>query len=197
MNLFAKKFAIRLNLSTVSTVDGSVRPRILKNTVCILWWSISFSGNFDAQGSPAEALLEEIAMEPIKILIADDHRVFRVVVRSFLDTLPAVRVVGEAVDGIDVIAKMEELDPDVVLMDIAMPRRNGLEATRIIKERWPRKIVLIATLSEDAAYRQRAREVCADAFILKSDLLLGLKDAFREGSSFMSVMRSALRDPAS
>ncbi len=107
-------------------------------------------------------------MHTIRVLIADDHCDFRRVVHSFLDSLPNVTVVGEAVDGEDVIEKTEHLDPDLVLMDISMPHRNGLDATRIIKDRWPTKKVVITTVNEDPFYRKRAREVQADEFILKS-----------------------------
>jgi len=92
----------------------------------------------------------------IRILIADDHKDFRNVVCEFLNRLPNVIVVGEADDGVDVIDKTESLDPDVVLMDITMPRRNGLEATRIIKKRWPLKKVVIATMHDNAYYRTQA-----------------------------------------
>ncbi|MBI3585646.1 MAG: response regulator transcription factor [Ignavibacteriales bacterium] len=109
-------------------------------------------------------------MEPIKVLIADDHKDFRKVVRDFLNRLPNISVVGEAIDGFDVIEKMEQLDPDIVLMDIAMPHRNGLDATRIIKQRWPGKKVFIATMNDDPMYRLQAQQVKADGFILKSSL---------------------------
>ena len=64
-------------------------------------------------------------MSAIRILIADDHKDFRKVVCEFLSRLPNIAVVGEACDGVDVIDKMEVCEPDVVLLDITMPRRNG------------------------------------------------------------------------
>lgn len=127
-------------------------------------------------------------MEPIKILIADDHTDFRRIVREFLSRMPNVSVVGEAIDGIDVIEKMEQLNPDIVLMDIAMPHRNGLEATRIIKQRWPSKVVVIATMNDDPAYRLRAQEARADGFIAKSDLKPGLEATFGEGSLLLAAV---------
>ena len=117
-------------------------------------------------------------MNRIKVLIADDHRDFRRVVHDFLDHLPNVSVVGEAVNGDDAITKVEKLFPDVVLMDISMPLMNGIEATRVIKERWPGTKVLIATTHDDPMYRKQALEARADGFILKSSLKPSLEATF-------------------
>lgn len=117
-------------------------------------------------------------MDPIKVLIADDHRDFRRVVRDFLDRLPNVKVVGEACDGVEAVDKAGLLTPDVILMDIAMPHRNGLEATRMIKERWPAITVLIATMHDNPMYRVQAQEARADGFFLKSALKPSLEATF-------------------
>jgi DNA-binding NarL/FixJ family response regulator len=120
-------------------------------------------------------------MSAIRILVADDHRDFRKVVSDYLRGLPNVVVVGEADDGIDVIDKMEKFNPDVVLMDITMPRRNGLDATRIIKNRWPSVKVVIATMHDSKMYRSQALDAAADGFIVKSSLRSGLKEIFGNG----------------
>ncbi len=117
-------------------------------------------------------------MNKIRVLIADDHVDFRRVVHEFLDRLPNVQVVGEASDGSEAVRQVEALQPDVVLMDIAMPRTSGLEATRIIKQRWPHLRVLIATMHDNPIYRLQAEEVKADAFILKSILKPSLEREF-------------------
>lgn len=129
-------------------------------------------------------------MERIKVLIADDHKDFRKVVHEFLESLPNVFVVGEAIDGVDVIEKMERLDPDLVLMDIAMPLRNGLEATRIIKERWPSTKVVIATMSDNPIYERQAQEARADDFIPKSSLKPRLELLVRSFLSPPSFLKS-------
>ena len=117
-------------------------------------------------------------METIKVLIADDHRDFRRVIRAFLNKMPNVSVVGEACDGGEAIEKVRELIPDVVLMDIAMPIMNGLEATRIIKRQWPGTRVLIATSHDEPMYRKEAFEARADGFILKGSLKPTLEATF-------------------
>jgi DNA-binding NarL/FixJ family response regulator len=117
-------------------------------------------------------------MDRIKVLIADDHRDFRRVIRAFLDKLPAVSVVGEASDGGEAVEKVRDLIPDVVLMDITMPRMNGLEATRIIKRQWPGTKVFIATNHDEPMYRKEALEARADGFILKGSLKPSLEATF-------------------
>jgi two-component system response regulator DegU len=117
-------------------------------------------------------------MQRIRVLIADDHCDFRKVVRDFLGQFPNVFVVGEACDGDEAVEQVGRLGPDIVLMDIRMPNKNGFEATKIIKERWPDTRVLIATLHDDVAYRLQAEEVKADGFIMKSDFKPGLQLTF-------------------
>jgi two-component system, NarL family, nitrate/nitrite response regulator NarL len=114
-------------------------------------------------------------VKPTKILIADDHIEFRKLVSEYMKCLPNVIVVGEAVDGIDAIEKTKNLNPDIVLMDISMPRCNGLEATRIIKAHWPLTKVIIATMHDNPLYRVEAQRAQADEFILKSSLKTSLQ----------------------
>ena len=119
-------------------------------------------------------------MERIKVLIADDYQDFRKVVHDFLDRLPNVSVVGEAMDGDEAVKKVEKLFPDVVLMNISMPLMNGIDATRIIKERWPATKVIIATSFDDPICRMEAHDVQADGYILKESLKPSLETMFDE-----------------
>ncbi|MCX6141676.1 MAG: response regulator transcription factor [Ignavibacteriales bacterium] len=132
-------------------------------------------------------------MKPAKILIADDHQEFRKIVSEYLNCLPNVIVVGEAVDGIDAIEKTGKLDPDIVLMDISMPRCNGLDATRIIKAHWPLKKVVIATMHDNPFYHAEAQRAHADGYILKSSLKSSLQAVIDQSVvSLMSMAASAV-----
>lgn len=122
--------------------------------------------------------LKDDNMNRIKVLIADNHRDFRKVVHNFLNQLPNVSVVGEATDGNDVVKKMEKLFPDVVLMEFSMPLMNGIEATRIIKQRWPATKVLIDTTFDDPGCRMEAFNAKADGYILKEMLTSSLEEIF-------------------
>jgi DNA-binding NarL/FixJ family response regulator len=91
----------------------------------------------------------EPSAEPIRILIADDHPIFRFGMRTLLSALPEFSVVGEAVTGEEAIRLTGELLPDLVLMDINMPGINGIEATARIREQQSRTEILIVTMLDD------------------------------------------------
>jgi two-component system response regulator NreC len=106
----------------------------------------------------------------IKILLCDDNDNFRQLLLQYINSLPGVEIVGEAVDGVDVLEKTISLDPDLILMDLSMPNQSGLDATKTIKEKWPEKSVIILTLYEDSVYKELADEFRADGFIAKSSI---------------------------
>jgi len=112
-------------------------------------------------------------MLKIKILLADDHDSFRSVLASFLRTQQGVELVGEAVDGIDAIDKANQLQPDLVLMDVHMPLRNGIEATRAIKFRNPKTVVIMMSVDSSENYMRSARMV-ADGYIPKTSMKMPL-----------------------
>lgn len=134
-------------------------------------------------------------MEPIKVLLADDHSEFRRVIHAFLSRLPNISVVGEAQNGEEAVQKVRQLTPDVVLMDISMPRQNGLEATRIIKEQMPGVKVLITTMHDNAFYRNGAAEVHADGFLVKSSLKSDLEPSIRSLFSPVQQLSRAAQVP--
>jgi PAS domain S-box-containing protein len=136
-------------------------------------------------------------MSSVEILIADDHEVFRRSLRMLVESRPEWRVCGEAGDGIEAIEKVRELHPDVVLMDINMPRMDGLEATRIIRRDIPDSKVIIVTQNHASIAREQARSVDAEGSITKSDLA---RDLFPTIDNLLgqgkSEARSRSRDEA-
>lgn len=103
----------------------------------------------------------------IRILIVDDHTILRAGIRVLLELYPDLEVVGEAGDGETALARCRELQPDVVLMDIAMPGMSGLIATRQLVESCPHSRVLILTQHENKEYILSALKVGAAGYILK------------------------------
>ncbi len=103
----------------------------------------------------------------IKILIADDHTLFREGVRAILSAAPDCEVVGEAADGEDAITQALALQPHVILMDIQMPRLNGIDATRRIVRDQPSIRVIVLTMLEDDASVFAAMRAGARGYILK------------------------------
>src|SRR6266508_4244902 len=103
---------------------------------------------------------------PVTILISDDNQVFRGEMKRLLERTQEV-CVAEAEDGEEALRLAQELRPEVVLMDIVMPRMDGLEATRRIKAAQPETKVIILTIHDEEPYRKAAHESGADAFLLK------------------------------
>lgn len=106
----------------------------------------------------------------LKILIADDNHVFRKTLCDFLESLGRVTVVAEAVDGNHAIELSRKIHPDIILMDISMPNKTGLEAAKIIKQHHPEIFIAVITLHDGAIYRDLAKDCLADDFIPKSEM---------------------------
>jgi len=128
-------------------------------------------------------------MNPVRILLADDHTVLRSGLRLLLERQPNLQVVGEAADGRHAVVLSETAHPDVVIMDIAMPNLNGIEATRQILNHSPRTAIAILSMHSDESYVIRALKAGARAYLLKdsaeADLLAAVR-ALTEGKSFFS-----------
>jgi two-component system response regulator NreC len=135
----------------------------------------------------------------LRILIADDHTLFREGVRKLLEDQPGIEVVGEASDGREAVRKVHTLRPDVVLMDIAMPSLNGLEATRQIKRDHPEVSVLVLTMYDHEEYFRQVLEAGASGYIIKraatSDLVAAIFAVYNgEAVLSPSITRLLLED---
>jgi DNA-binding NarL/FixJ family response regulator len=118
-------------------------------------------------------------MSKIRVLVADDHAILREGVRALLAAHPDIEVVGEAVDGKDALEKVDRLDPDVVLMDIAMPGLGGLEASLEIKKTGRRARILILSQYEDREYVRRLLKSGVSGYVLKKSAGSELANAIR------------------
>jgi len=128
-------------------------------------------------------------MDKTRVLLAEDHTIVRKGLRSLLDKETGIKVVGEAEDGREAIAKAEELHPDVVVMDIAMPELNGLEATRQIKKRFPDMKIIILTMHTNEEYVLQTLKAGASGYLVKKAApaeLISAINAINKGNSFLS-----------
>lgn len=128
-------------------------------------------------------------MKTTRIVLADDHTVVRKGLRLLLESVPQFQVVADAADGRRCVALVEEHQPDVVVMDIAMPILNGIEAARQISSKSPHVAIVFLSMHSDEAYVIKALKAGARAYLLKdsaeNDLISAVK-AVSEGKSFFS-----------
>jgi DNA-binding NarL/FixJ family response regulator len=128
-------------------------------------------------------------MAPFRILLADDHEVVRAGLRALLEEQNGWEVVAEAVDGRDAVEKATKLKPDVVVIDIAMPSLNGLEAVRQIVKAVPNTKVLVLTMYDSDPLIQQVLQAGARGYLLKSDAgrdLVSAIDALRRNKTFFT-----------
>src|SRR5258708_2490190 len=118
-------------------------------------------------------------MKKIKVLIADDHTIVRKGLRKILMDDPMIEVVGEACNGREAVQLATQLKPAVVVMDVAMPELNGIEATRQITQKLLHTKVLVLTMHEDETYVRQMIKAGAKAYLLKdtveSELIQAIK----------------------
>jgi DNA-binding NarL/FixJ family response regulator len=108
-------------------------------------------------------------MQTYRILLADDHRMFRSGLCKILSERSDFEIVGEAGDGIELLRRLGKLTPDLVILDISMPKMRGIEATSEIKASNGDVKVLILTMHKDIDYLQSAINAGADGYLLKAD----------------------------
>jgi two-component system, NarL family, response regulator NreC len=118
-------------------------------------------------------------MSSITVLIADDHGIVRTGLRSLLERQPDIQVIGEAADGREVVRLAEELCPRVIVMDIAMPKLNGIDATAQIVRHCPDTAVLILSMYSDESFLIRGLQAGIRGYLLKDSAELDLIRAVR------------------
>jgi len=122
----------------------------------------------------------------IRVLVVDDHAILRDGIRSLLESQEDIDVVGEAGDGAEALEYVSKLLPDIVLMDISMPKTNGLEATRLIKESYPQVRVLILTQHDNREYIAPALGAGASGYVLKRsgrrEMLNAIRQVYEQGA---------------
>ena len=116
----------------------------------------------------------------MRVLVVDDDARFRRFVKGILSNESDIKVIGEAEDGQETILKARELKPDLVLMDVRMPKLNGLQATRQLKEEMPDIRVMMLSLYDFDEYREAATAAGAIGYILKKSMNENLIPAIRE-----------------
>ena len=126
--------------------------------------------------------LEAAAKMPgkIRVLVADDHRLFAQALEAILATDDRIQVAGHAADGAEAVKLALSLEPDVILMDIAMPVMDGFQATKQIRQQRPRACVLMLTGSNSRTDVDRAREAGAAGYVTKDRIAAELIDAIVE-----------------
>ncbi len=134
--------------------------------------------------------------EPLRVLLVDDHILFRTGVKAVLTSRAGVEVVAEAGDGLEAVALAREKMPDVILMDITMPRCDGLEATRRIKREMPYVKVFMLTVSEEDGHLFEAIKSGAQGYLIKDlkahQLLDALEGVARGEAAFSGVIAAKI-----
>jgi len=126
-----------------------------------------------SQGDEADKL------DRLRVMVADDHALFRRGLQMVLEQEEDLELVGEASDGAEAVAKAQELMPDVILMDVRMPKRSGIEATGQIKDLLPHVKILMLTISDEEADLYEAIKAGASGYLLKEIPIEEVADAIR------------------
>ena len=125
----------------------------------------------------------------IKIVIAEDHTILREGLKALLTSDPQFDIIGEAADGREAVRCVEKLGPDLILMDLSMPRMSGMEAIREIKNRYPQTRIIALTVHKTDEYLHTTLQAGADGYVLKDathdELVLAIKNVMK-GKSYLS-----------
>lgn len=130
-------------------------------------------------------------MSKFRIILADDHALFREGIKRILQDDPNLTVIGEAGDGLELLDLLEQSTPDLVILDISMPRLEGLEVINLIKGLYPEVKILILTMHKSRDYVYKAMDKGADGYMVKEDaneVLRSAIETLRRGETFISPL---------
>ena len=130
--------------------------------------------------------------EPIRVVISDDHELFRRGLRMVLEAEDDIEVVAEAANGQEAVTMVEEHVPDIVLMDVRMPRMGGIEATRLIRQLFPTTRIIVLTVSDEEDDIYGAVKAGANGYLLKEVSIEEVADAVRAVVAGQSLISPAL-----
>jgi DNA-binding NarL/FixJ family response regulator len=132
----------------------------------------------------------------IKVLLVDDHALVRRGFRLMLDDDPEIELAAEASDGEEAVRLAEKIQPRVIVMDCALPKMDGMEATRRIKKQWPEIAVLMLSMHSEDTWVRLALESGANGYILKSAVDMDLADAIKRVAAGNTVLDPRVSLPA-
>ncbi len=130
-------------------------------------------------------------METYRIVLADDHLIFRQGIKRIIEDTDDIRVVGEAGDGLELLDVLKKTQADMVILDISMPKLRGIEAAREIKKSWPYRKILILSMHKNPDHCFHAISAGADGYIIKDDSdteLFSAIKTIRNGNFYLSPM---------
>jgi two-component system response regulator NreC len=128
-------------------------------------------------------------MTLLSVIIAEDHPGFRKLLRLELDCAPDLEIIGEVADGLQLLELLQKVQPDMVILDISMPNLSGMEAARLIKEKYSHIKILFLTMHKNPAYVEQARLIGVEGYILKEEVdrkLLAAINFIKQGGSYIS-----------
>jgi two-component system, NarL family, response regulator NreC len=132
-----------------------------------------------------------ILMSSYRIILADDHALVREGIKRIIQEDPALKVVDETGDGVELLHLLEESTPDMVILDISMPGMRGVDALKIIKELYPQVKILVLTMHKTTEYLYMSMDNGADGYLLKEDaneILHSAIQSIRDGKTFISPL---------
>lgn len=134
----------------------------------------------------------------IKVIVVDDHQIFIDGVKTIIDTMDNISVVAEANNGVDLIDCLSKTEADIILMDVNMPKMDGVEATKTVLEKYPQLKVLMLTMHDSKAYIEKLLKTGASGYILKNtkkeELQTAIETVYEGGNYYSKEVTQQIMD---